>query len=85
MSPAAVFLTVGAACYLVGGTVALNIRGTAVSLARRAARNAELSRHARGDLGAPGQVMSATVYRYLGAMVALCGVVFTLVGLVELA
>lgn len=28
--------------------------------------------------------MSATVYRYLGAMVALCGVVFTLVGLVEL-
>lgn len=41
--------------------------------------------HARGDLGTPKRVMSKHVYRYLGAVMALAGLVLTLGGLLELA
>ncbi|MGW7441554.1 hypothetical protein [Streptomyces sp. NPDC054849] len=83
MSTALVLLTVGLPLYAAGTWVALNIRGAAASLERRAAANAELSMHARGDLGPARRVASAGFYRFVGTVIALCGTVFTLVGLLE--
>ncbi|WP_030770388.1 MULTISPECIES: hypothetical protein [unclassified Streptomyces] len=85
MSSAAVLLTVGPAASLAGGRVALNVRGAARALERRAAANAELMAHARGDLGPARRVASATFYRFIGTVIALCGIAFTLGGLLELA
>ncbi|MFG2233158.1 hypothetical protein ACGFNX_24635 [Streptomyces sp. NPDC048723] len=45
--------------FAAGSWVALNIRGAAASLERRAAANAELAMHPRGDLGPPRRVASA--------------------------
>lgn len=83
MSTALVLLTVGLTLFAAGSWVALNIRGAAASLERRAAANAELSMHARGDLGPARRVASAGFYRLVGTVIALCGTVFTLGGLLE--
>ncbi|MFF4370761.1 hypothetical protein [Streptomyces sp. NPDC001594] len=85
MSLAFALLTAGPACVVAGGAVALNVRGAAGALERWAAANAELAMHSRGDLGPPKRVMSAVVYRYIGAVIALCGLVLTLGGLLEAA
>ncbi|MGW6575228.1 hypothetical protein ACWGAN_24135 [Streptomyces sp. NPDC054945] len=85
MGSAAVLLTVGPAASLAGGWVALNIRGAARALEHRAAADAELMMHARGDLGPARRVASAAFYRLIGTMIALSGIVFTLGGLLELA
>ncbi|MEV4193334.1 hypothetical protein [Streptomyces toxytricini] len=73
----------GLTLFTAGSWVALNIRGVAASLERRAAANAERVMHARGDLGPPRRVASASFYRFLGTVIALCGSVFTLGGLLE--
>ncbi|WP_328786148.1 hypothetical protein [Streptomyces sp. NBC_00273] len=83
MSTALVLLIVGLTLFAAGSWVALNIRGAAASLERRAAANAELAMHARGDLGPPRRVASAGSYRLVGTLIALCGIVFTLGGLLE--
>ncbi|MFI8280968.1 hypothetical protein ACIGBH_40090 [Streptomyces sp. NPDC085929] len=85
MSLAAVLLTAGPICIVAGGTIALNIRGSAQTLARRAADNRQRAMHARGDLGPAPLVASAGVYRYLATATALCGLVLTLGGLLEIA
>ncbi|MFE6838025.1 hypothetical protein ACFVFI_24750 [Streptomyces sp. NPDC057705] len=85
MSLAVVLLTVGPTAIVAGGGVALNIGGAAAALERWAAANAELAMHARGDLGPARRVASAVFYRFLGSVIALCGVVFSLGGLLELA
>ncbi|MET8296433.1 MULTISPECIES: hypothetical protein [unclassified Streptomyces] len=85
MSLAVGLLTTGTTFLAVGGTVACNVRGSAKALARRAAAQAELARYSRGDLGAPQRIMSTTVYRYMGSVVALGGLVLILGGLLELA
>ncbi|WP_404961215.1 hypothetical protein [Streptomyces sp. 147326] len=85
MSTAVVLLTVGPALIVAGSWVALNICGAAAALERRSAANAELRMHARGDLGPAPRVAAAVFYRYLGSVNALCGVLLTLGGLLELA
>ncbi|WP_328786136.1 hypothetical protein [Streptomyces sp. NBC_00273] len=60
-----------------GSWVALNIRGAAASLERQAAAHAELAMPARGELGSPRRVASAGFYRFMGALIALCGIVLT--------
>ncbi|MEU8501567.1 hypothetical protein AB0C86_33310 [Streptomyces lavendulae] len=85
MSLAVVLLTAGPVCLVLGGAVALNIRGSALALEGWAAANQERIMHARGDLGSPDRVMSAQVYRYLATAIAICGLVLTLGGLLELA
>ncbi|MCX4632671.1 hypothetical protein [Streptomyces sp. NBC_01443] len=85
MSLAVVLLTAGSICIVAGGTVALNIRGTAQMLARRAADNSAKAMQARGDLGPAPLVMSAGVYRFLATATAFGGLVLTLGGLLELA
>ncbi|MFE9933903.1 hypothetical protein [Streptomyces sp. NPDC005533] len=85
MNVAVVLLTLGPLLIAAGGWVALNVRGAAAALERWAAANAELRMHARGDLGPAPRVASAVFYRYLGSVNALCGVLLTLGGLVELA
>ncbi|GAA2653071.1 MULTISPECIES: hypothetical protein [Streptomyces] len=85
MGGAIVLLTVGPAVLLAGSWVALNIRGSAGALERRAAAAAELAMHARGDLGPARRVASAAFYRFAGSVLALCGIVLTLGGLLELA
>ncbi|WP_327412743.1 hypothetical protein [Streptomyces sp. NBC_01233] len=85
MSLAVVLLTAGPTAIVAGSWVALNIRGAAAALERRAAATTELAMHARGDLGPAPRVASAQFYRYVGSVIALCGVVFTLGGLLELA
>ncbi|MFJ6054274.1 hypothetical protein [Streptomyces sp. NPDC092307] len=85
MGSAAVLLTVGPAASLAGGWVALDIRGAARALEHRAASDAELMAHARGDLGPARRVASAALYRFAGTVIALCGIVLPLSGLLELA
>ncbi|MFJ3907012.1 hypothetical protein EDE04_2968 [Streptomyces sp. 2132.2] len=84
MSLAVVLLTVGSVCFAAGGAVALNVRGSATALERWGESNAELARHARGDLGPAARVASARFYQYLATVIALGGVVFALCGLAEL-
>ncbi|MFB9592665.1 hypothetical protein [Streptomyces racemochromogenes] len=78
-------LTLGTVSFVAGIALAFNICGAAAAAARYAAANAELAMHARGDLSTPKRVMSKQVYRYLGAVTALAGLVLTLGGLLELA
>ncbi|MEU9237422.1 hypothetical protein [Streptomyces subrutilus] len=85
MSTALVLLTLGLACAVAGGWVALNVRGSAASLERWADGNAQLRMHARGDLGPVERRLSARLYRALGTLIALCGCVCVLGGLLELA
>ncbi|MEU6758075.1 hypothetical protein [Streptomyces sp. NPDC046685] len=85
MSTAAVLLTMGLTCALSGGWVALNVRGSAASLERWADSNAELRMHARGELGPAQRRLSARLYRLAGTVIALCGCVFVLGGLLEAA
>lgn len=85
MSTAVVLLTLGLACAVPGGWIALNVRGSAASLERWADSNAELRMHARGDLGPVQRRISARLYRLLGTVIGLCGCVFVLGGLLELA
>ncbi|MFG2978454.1 hypothetical protein ACGFYY_36405 [Streptomyces sp. NPDC048331] len=61
----------------------MNIRGTARALERRAAAGAELMARARGELGPARRVATANLYRLLGTVIALGGIVFTLGGLLE--
>ncbi|WP_411105826.1 hypothetical protein [Streptomyces sp. cmx-4-9] len=68
-----------------GATLALDIRGAASALARRGEANAELRRHLRGDLGAPGQSVSPGFFRFLGTAGALASLPMLLVALLELA
>ncbi|MDX3536016.1 hypothetical protein PV721_16885 [Streptomyces sp. MB09-01] len=82
---AVVLLTAGPTAIVAGSWAALNIRGAAVPLERRAAADTELAMHARGGLGPAPRVASAQFYRFMGAVIALGGVVFTLGGLLELA
>ncbi len=84
MSLAVVLLTAGTICIVAGGTVALNIRGSAQALERRATENRQRAMHARGDLGPAPLVASAGVYRFLATAIALGGLVLTLGGLLEL-
>ncbi|MFJ8013538.1 hypothetical protein [Streptomyces sp. NPDC096339] len=81
---ATVLLSAGPIALVGGGWVMLNIRGSAASLARRSEANAELRRHSQGNLGPAPQVVTAGVWRYLAAFLALAGVVSTLGGLLEL-
>ncbi|MFJ4777487.1 hypothetical protein [Streptomyces sp. NPDC088762] len=83
MSIGVFLLAFGLSATVLGGSVALNVRGAAASLERRAAANAELRRHARGILDPAQRVASAGVYRFLGTAVALAGSLLALVGLVE--
>ncbi|MEU9033304.1 hypothetical protein AB0D45_00025 [Streptomyces sp. NPDC048352] len=85
MSLAFFLLTLGTVSLITGAALALNIRGAAAAAARYAAANAALAMHARGDLGSPKRVMSKQVYRYLGAVMGLAGLLLTLGGLLELA
>ncbi|KMO99578.1 hypothetical protein [Streptomyces roseus] len=85
MSLAVVLLTVGLLSFAGGGAVALNLGGSATALERRGEANAELARHARGDLGPATRHMSAGLYRALCAIVAFGGLVLSLGGLLELA
>ncbi|MFE2163870.1 hypothetical protein ACFXB3_02115 [Streptomyces sp. NPDC059447] len=84
MNLATVLLTTGSVALVGGGRLALDIRGSASALARRAEANAELRRHARGDLGPAPQAASAGLFRSGGAVMALCGAVLTLGGVIEL-
>ncbi|MFG2874001.1 hypothetical protein ACGFYU_03190 [Streptomyces sp. NPDC048337] len=77
-------LALGLASAIPGGWIALNVRGSAASLERRASANAELRMHARGSLGPPPRVASAGVFRFLATAVGLAGSVLTLAGLAEL-
>ncbi|MFE7099080.1 hypothetical protein [Streptomyces erythrochromogenes] len=83
MSLAVVLLLVGPAAVVAGAWVSLNIRGAADALARRSAADTELSMHARGDLGPAQRVASTTFYRFVASVTSLCGLVFTLGGLLE--
>ncbi|WKV75198.1 hypothetical protein AW27_028955 [Streptomyces sp. PCS3-D2] len=83
MSLAVVLLFIGPAALLAGAWVSLNIRGAADALARRSAANTELALHTRGELGPAQRIASATYYRFLASVTALCGLVFTLGGLLE--
>ncbi|GAA0327323.1 hypothetical protein GCM10010302_77920 [Streptomyces polychromogenes] len=85
MNPATLLLTLGGISLVAGATFALNVRGAADAMERYAAANAELAMHSRGELGPPKRVMSKQVYRYMGTVVALGGLVLTLGGLLELA
>ncbi|MEW2417874.1 hypothetical protein AB0953_29755 [Streptomyces sp. NPDC046866] len=85
MSLAAALLTAGPICIIAGGSIALNIRGSAQALARRAAANSQGAMHARGDLGPAPLVMSAGVYRFLATAMAFGGLFLTLGGLLELS
>ncbi|MFB6824834.1 hypothetical protein ACFCXA_25015 [Streptomyces virginiae] len=76
-------MATGLALFVAGSWVALNIRGAAAVLERRAAADAELAMHARGDLGPPRRVAYAGFYRFIGTVTALCGIVLTLGGLLE--
>ncbi|MFB6695310.1 hypothetical protein [Streptomyces sp. INR7] len=74
-----------------GALVALDIRGAAVALERRADANALRDRLDRGSLEPAPILMtrpsplSRTVFRCLGAAVALCGLALTVKSLLELA
>ncbi|MFD7263128.1 hypothetical protein [Streptomyces sp. NPDC059874] len=81
---ATALLTAGPIALVGGSWVALNIRGSAAWLARWAEDNAELRRHSQGDLGPATRVATAGFYRFLATFMALGGVIFSLVGLVEL-
>ncbi|MEU9304203.1 hypothetical protein [Streptomyces sp. NPDC048269] len=81
---ATVLLTAGPTALVGGGWVALDIRGSAARLARRAEADAELRRHSQGDLGPATRTITAGLYRYMATFMALGGVVLTLVGLLEL-
>ncbi|MFJ8214901.1 hypothetical protein [Streptomyces sp. NPDC096033] len=85
MSLAFFLLAFGGISLVAGGALALNVRGAADAMERYAAANAELAMHSRGELGPPKRVMSKQVYRFLGTVVALAGLVLTLGGLLELA
>ncbi|MEU9719531.1 hypothetical protein [Streptomyces sp. NPDC047976] len=85
MSLAFFLLTLGTISLVAGSALAFNIRDAAGAAARYAAANAERAMHARGDLGAPKRVLSKHVYRYLGSVMALGGLVLTLGGFLELA
>ncbi|WP_328761339.1 MULTISPECIES: hypothetical protein [unclassified Streptomyces] len=85
MSLAFLLLTMGLVCLVAGGALALNVRGCAHALERKAAGNAELAMHARGELGQPQLIMSARLYRCLGTVFVLCGIVLTPYGFLELA
>ncbi|MFB7466742.1 hypothetical protein ACFCZ1_25150 [Streptomyces sp. NPDC056224] len=85
MSTAAVLLTFGLACAVPGGWIAFNVRGSAASLERWGDSNAELRMHARGDFSPVQRRMSARLHRLLGTVIALCGCVLILGGLLELA
>ncbi|WP_405921155.1 hypothetical protein [Streptomyces sp. NBC_00122] len=85
MSTAFGLLALGLAAAVPGGWIAVNVRGSAASLERWGDSNAELRMHARGDLGPVERRMSARLHRLLGAVVALCGCVLILGGLLELA
>ncbi|MFD5885836.1 hypothetical protein ACFWHQ_07625 [Streptomyces sp. NPDC060334] len=67
-----------------GGWVALNVRGSATALDRWAERNAEVRRHAQGDLGPATRSASAALFRYLGTAAGLSGTVLALGGLAML-
>ncbi|MFD7033770.1 hypothetical protein ACFWAR_37645 [Streptomyces sp. NPDC059917] len=84
MSLATVLLAVGPVALVTGATVALNVRGSADGLERRATGNQQRAMHARGELGPPERVASAQFYRYLAALIAFGGLVLTLGGLLEL-
>ncbi|MFD5423663.1 hypothetical protein ACFWJT_37320 [Streptomyces sp. NPDC127069] len=84
MSLAFFLLALGGISLVGGGTLALNIRGAADAMARRGEANAELRRHLRGQLEPPTRVVSTTLCRCLGAVMALPGLVLTLGGLLEL-
>ncbi|MFF3016131.1 hypothetical protein [Streptomyces sp. NPDC057939] len=85
MSPALALFALGSVALVCGTWVATNLRGSADALERRAAAAAELTAHARGDLGPPRQIMSAGVYRFLGGVIGSAGFVLLLVSLVEYA
>ncbi|MEU4732902.1 hypothetical protein [Streptomyces sp. NPDC023588] len=55
------------------------------ALERWADSNAELRMHARGDLGPVQRRLSARLYRLAGPLIALCGCVLVLGGLLESA
>ncbi|MCY0953191.1 hypothetical protein [Streptomyces sp. H27-S2] len=74
-------LVLGLVSAIPAGWVALNARGSATALERWAETNAELHRHAQGDLGPATRSMSAGVYRCLGTAVGLSGTVLALAGL----
>ncbi|MFF4424978.1 hypothetical protein ACFY04_30115 [Streptomyces sp. NPDC001549] len=78
-------LAFGLTALVGGGWVALNLRGSAASLERRAAANAELRMQAQGNLGPAPMHVSRGLYRTLGAVIALAGSVLALGGLLELA
>ncbi|MFD3695210.1 hypothetical protein ACFWUZ_03485 [Streptomyces sp. NPDC058646] len=77
-------LTLGLAGAVPGGWLALNVRGSAASLARWGNRNAEMRMQARGELGPPQRQLSAGLYRFLGTAMALAGSVLALAGLAAL-
>ncbi|MEU3914809.1 hypothetical protein [Streptomyces sp. NPDC029721] len=84
MNAATFLLTFGGVSLVAGATFALNILGAADAMERYAAANAELAMHSLGELGPPKRVTSKQVYRFLGTVVALAGLVLTLGGLLEL-
>ncbi|MER6393810.1 hypothetical protein ABT236_35830 [Streptomyces sp. NPDC001523] len=67
-----------------GGWVALNVRGSATALDRWAETNAELRRHAQGDLGPATRSTSPAIFRYFGTGIGLSGTVLALIGLAML-
>ncbi|MFF4449001.1 hypothetical protein [Streptomyces sp. NPDC001502] len=85
MSIGAFLLTFGLTALAGGGWVALNLRGSAASLERRAAADAELRMQAQGRLGPAPLHMSRGLYRTLGTVIALAGSVLAPGGLLELA
>ncbi|MFJ9080269.1 hypothetical protein ACIRO3_34280 [Streptomyces sp. NPDC102278] len=74
-------LVLGLVGSVLGGWVALNVRGSATTLERWGETNAELRRHARGDLGPATRSGSVALYPYIGTAVGLGGTVLTLAGL----
>ncbi|MFD3535998.1 hypothetical protein [Streptomyces sp. NPDC058664] len=63
------FLTAGVS----GLCVALNVKDWAVRLERWHLSNLELRAHARGDLGPPDRVATATGFRVAGGLMSLLG------------
>ncbi|MGI5451225.1 hypothetical protein ACQEVM_36730 [Streptomyces sp. CA-243310] len=74
-------LAFGLVSAISGGWVALNVRDSATALNHWAQANAELRRHAQGNLGPETRSASATIFRYLGTAVGLSGTVLALGGL----
>ncbi|MFD9338526.1 hypothetical protein ACFWBF_29625 [Streptomyces sp. NPDC060028] len=84
MSVGVFLLAFGLPLAVSGAWVSLNIRGSAASLERWAATNAELRMQAQGNLGPARTYMSAAVFRVFGSVIGAASAVLALAGLAEL-